>query len=159
VKDSTGGGLGGGGGDTTQAALGMWKLYDSSNAKEYTGQAIAADTLIAGVSVLAIQGAVSTLDTILFIQLVITDTALENVVPAVIQTGMQNSFKFSYLNGTTLTDLYVADATTVGVMTINLNTYDSVTRVLKGRFSGTVNDAVNGGTVSVTDGSFTVVIP
>jgi hypothetical protein len=164
VKDSTGTGLGDGdttgyAGDTTQAAVNMWKMYDSSNAHQYGGAAAVIDTLISGVPVLVIQGAVATLDTILTIQLVVPDTALSNSVPGVFQTGLQHSFKLSYLNGSALTDLYVANAGTAGVMTINLNQYDSATRVLTGRFSGTANDVSAGGTIDITNGSFTVVVP
>jgi hypothetical protein len=166
VKDSTGTGLGGndttgngggGGGDTTQATLGMWKFYDSTNAKQYSGQGVVVDTLMAGVPYLVIQGVVATFDTVLDIQLVIADTALVNVVPGVFQTGIQHSFNFSYVNSSVFT--YTADATTVGVMTINLTGYDNVTRVLTGRFSGTANDVVNGSTVSLTNGSFTMAVP
>jgi len=167
VKDSTGTGLGNGdttgnggyGGDTTQATLGMWKLYDSSNARQYIGAAAVIDTLISGVPVLIIEGAVATLDTILTIQLSVPDTALSNSVPGVFPTGLSNSFKLSYLNGSTLTDLYVADAGTAAVMTIYLNQYDPVTRVLSGKFSGTANDVAGGGNITITNGSFTVGVP
>ena len=168
VKDSTGTGLGGGdtsgtggyAGDTTQATLNMWKLYDSSKAKQYSGAAIVTDTLISGIPVLIVQGAVASLDTILAIQLTLTDTALANVVPGVFQTGLNNdSFKFSYLSGTTLTDIYVANAGTAGVMTIYLNQFDPITRILSGRFAGTANDVALGGTVQITNGSFTVAVP
>ena len=168
VQDSTGTGLGGGGdttgdggyaGDTAQALLNMWKMYDSSNSRQYVGPATAIDTVISGIPVLVIEGAVATLDTILVIQLVVPDTALENSVPGVFPTGLSNSLKLSYLNGTTTTDLYVAAAGTAGVMIISLNQYDPITRVLSGRFSGTANDVANGGTIKITNGSFTVAVP
>jgi hypothetical protein len=161
-------GLGGGGdtsgnggyaGDTAQALLNMWKMYDSSNSQQYVGPATAIDTVISGIPVLVIEGAVATLDTILVIQLVVPDTALENSVPGVFPTGLSNSLKLSYLNGTTTTDLYVAAAGTAGVMIISLNQYDPITRVLSGRFSGTANDVANGGTIKITNGSFTVAVP
>jgi hypothetical protein len=165
VKDSTGSGLGGGdttgnggGGDTTQAGLNMWKFTNSSSKDFFNGTATAFfDTTLYPTPTLIITGPSAISDSALVIDLNLGDTTLSNFVPGTYPTGNNGEFYFEYKSGLDYFTIYAASGGSE-IMNVNLTGYDSVTRILTGKFSGTVLNTKTHNTETIINGSFTVVM-
>lgn len=80
------------------------------------------------------------------------------IVPGTYKTdaGFTNAFRFDDATGTSV---YSADISTTGVvMTMIITSYDSVTKIVKGTFSGTAEDG-SGASVSIAGGKFEAKVP
>jgi hypothetical protein len=154
VKDSTGTGLGGNTGgttgpvDSTAAALNMWKF--TANGHTYSGKIIGAlfTTLNDGLSIFGSMQSGST-DSTFGVSVQFAGNSLDTGSFSTVNAG--NNFSFVKMNGDVI---FAANAiTTPPVMSINIISYSSSTKIVKGTFSGISYD-FNGNNVPITYGSF-----
>jgi hypothetical protein len=153
VADSTGTGLGGGGnpggGDTTDS----WEFTtDSGHFQGPVDLAILGDTL--GLTYLAIQGFTAG-DSVWGATVIFPGDSIVTGSYTTQGTPFPTAiFGFSDQNNNTIY-YAVNDASSSSLITINITSYDSATRIVTGTFSGLANDSAGNATVNVTNGHFT----
>ena len=157
VQDSTGTGLGGatgGGIDPDSVSANTWKFTDSTITQTYTGVMPAGGTTFSTLVLnsLIITGTSSNSDSVLLISLVLPNPVIET---GTYTTGLTNGFSFSSIS--LARTLYKADASTPATITIDLTSYDDVTKIFTGKFSGQAVDSL-GNTVNITHGAFNTVV-
>ena len=157
VQDSTGTGLGGGTGggiDPDTVSANTWKFTDSTMTQTYIGVMPAGGTTFSTLVLnsLIITGTSNNSDSVLLISLVLPNPVIET---GTYTTGLTNGFSFSSIS--LARTLYKADASTPATITIDLTSYDDVTKILTGKFSGQAVDSL-GNTVNITHGAFNTVV-
>ncbi|HNP21228.1 MAG TPA: hypothetical protein PKM63_00670 [Panacibacter sp.] len=159
VQDSTGTGLGGGtgGGGTDSLTVGTWQFFtDSSTFNGTIDTSYALDTL--GFRYQFLAGHTLGTDSLFYI--------FVSFPGGVITPGSFDiQAAFPQFNGFELNDpldnpIYVniTDPTSSNAGTVIVDSYNSTTRLMTGRFSGLTNDASGNAVIPVTNGTFSVVI-
>jgi hypothetical protein len=158
VKDSTGTGLGGqdttGIGDTSHVQSGQWQFTEGNFT--YTGvfDSAAKDNSSGTVTTVAMGGSTTTGDTGMVMQF--------SMLAPDIQPGTYTMFNnaIGFAAGDLLnTFLLEANSSITGTdFTVDVTSYDAVTKEMKGTFSGNVQTASKS-IVPLTNGSFDVIFP
>jgi len=156
VQDSTGTGLGGGGNpgggtDSTNLSDTAWK-FSVGSGDTFNGpidSAFLKDTAF-GTFLVLVGSTVATGDSAFVLSL---PTNGGVITPGTYTTGTTSVFYFYDL--TTGTYIYSANLTTTPgwIVTITVNSYDPVTKIVTGTFSGEAKDEA-GNTVTIANGSF-----
>lgn len=158
VQDSTGTGLGGGngGGDTTGIAEGEWEFYTDSGYFHGTIDTAAKDDTL-GITYLAINGKTAG-DSTLVLAIFFPGT---EIVPGIYTTqGSPMStaiFGFSDQNDSTIY-FAVNDPSVASLVTVTITSYDSITKEVKGTFSGVANDSTINPVINIKNGKFDAIV-
>jgi hypothetical protein len=162
IQDSTGTGLGGqqdtvgtgGGGDPDSLANYSWQFNQDTLPYNGTIDTISKDTT-GLTTALHFGGTTSTGDTTFSLNFVMPTSDIQ---PGT-YTMLNNGIFFSLTDKTSLTVIYEADGLTAGTdFTIVITSYDSVTKLVEGTFSGNVKDQ-SGNIVPITNGLFKTLAP
>ncbi|HRI20735.1 MAG TPA: hypothetical protein PLA68_07265 [Panacibacter sp.] len=159
VNDSTGTGLGGGGGTgggNNSDSLGNWEFSTASGYFHgIVDTAVTGDTL--GLTYLAIRG-VTAGDSTLLVTVIFPGNTIVTGTYTTQGVLFSNAvFGFSDENDATIY-FAVNDAGSASLMTINITSYNSTTRIVTGTFSGLANDMDGNAVVDISNGNFTATV-